>query len=34
MFVLSALAVDREMVGNDKDGELICGEGELRRDWC
>lgn len=27
MFALSALAVDNEMVGNDKDGELICVDG-------
>lgn len=27
VFALSARAVDKEMVGNDKDGELICDEG-------
>ena len=34
MFALSARAVDREIVGNDKDGELICAEGVLRRNCC
>lgn len=24
VFALSALAVDKDMVGNDSDGELIC----------
>ena len=31
MFALSAVAVEREMVGNDSDGELICADGEW---WC
>jgi len=34
IFALSALAVDNEIVGNDNDGELICGEGELMYDCC
>lgn len=34
MFALSALAVDKEIVGKDSEGELICWEGELRRDCC
>ena len=29
IFALSALAVDSEIVGNDKEGELICVEGEF-----
>jgi len=29
MFALSAVAVEREMVGKDSDGELICVDGEL-----
>ncbi len=31
MFVLSAVAVDKEIVGSERDGELICAVGEL---WC
>ncbi len=34
IFALSALAVDSEMVGNDKDGELICCEEGERYDCC
>lgn len=34
MFALSALAVDKDMVGKDSDGELICGEGELTKACC
>ena len=34
IFALSALAVDKDMVGNDSDGELICGEGELTKPCC
>ena len=34
MFALSAVAVEREMVGNDSDAELICGDGELRKACC
>lgn len=34
MFILSALAVDNEMVGSDKDGELICCEGEMYPGCC
>jgi len=29
MFALSAVAVEREMVGKDSDGELICVDGEM-----
>ena len=29
MFALSALAVDKEIVGNEREGELICWAGEL-----
>ena len=32
MFALSAVAVEREIVGSDSDAELICWEGELRKD--
>ncbi len=34
MLALSALAVDKDMVGNDSDGELICWEGELTKACC
>lgn len=34
VFALSARAVDNEMVGNDKDGELICWEGWLGKAGC
>ena len=34
MFALSALAVDKEMVGNESDGELICWDGELTKACC
>lgn len=34
VFALSALAVDNEMVGNDKDGELICWDGWLGETCC
>lgn len=34
VLVLSALAVDNEMEGRDKDGELICGDGALRNACC
>ena len=34
MFVLSARAVDKDMVGNDSVGELTRCEGELNRDDC
>ena len=34
MFALSALAVDNEIVGNERDGELICCAGELMRACC
>ena len=34
MFALSAIAVDKEIVGNDNDGELIWGEEELRKACC
>lgn len=34
MFALSACAVDNEIVGKDKDGELICDEGETSRPCC
>ena len=33
-FALSALAVDKDMVGNESDGELICWEGELTKACC
>ena len=34
MFALSALAVDKDMVGKDRDGELICWDGELTKACC
>lgn len=34
IFALSATAVDKEIVGRDNDAELICDEGELRKDCC
>ena len=34
IFALSALAVDKDIVGNDSDGELICWEGELTKACC
>ena len=34
MFALSAIAVDREIMGIDNDGELICGDEELRKACC
>lgn len=34
ILALSALAVDSEIVGRDKDGELIGGEGEFMRVCC
>ena len=34
IFALSALAVDKEMVGKDRDGELICWDGELTKACC
>lgn len=34
MFALSAVAVEREMVGNDSDAELICCDGELIKACC
>lgn len=34
IFALSARAVDKDMVGNDSDGELICWEGELTKACC
>ena len=34
IFALSALAVDKDMVGKDRDGELICWDGELTKACC
>ena len=34
IFALSALAVDKDMVGKDRDGELICCDGELTKACC
>ncbi len=34
MFALSAIAVDREIVGNDNEEELICGEEEFKNACC
>ena len=34
IFALSALAVDREIVGKDSEGELIPGEGEFNKLCC
>ena len=34
MFALSALAVDKKIVGSDSDAELICGDGELGKTCC
>ena len=34
MFVLSAVAVERDIVGSDSDAELICDDGELWRPCC
>ena len=31
---LSALAVDKDMVGNESEGELICWDGELTKACC
>ena len=34
MFALSAIAVEREIVGNDNDGELICGDEDMWNACC
>lgn len=34
VFALSALAVDREIVGKDSEGKLIPGEGEAKKVCC
>jgi hypothetical protein len=34
MLASPAFAVDKDIVGNDSDGALICGEGLLRRYCC
>ena len=34
IFALSALAVDKDMVGKDRDGELICWDGEFTKACC
>ena len=34
IFALSALAVDKDMVGKDREGELICWDGELTKACC
>lgn len=34
MFVSPAFAVDKDIVGNESDAALICGEGLLRRYCC
>ena len=34
IFALSALAVDKDMVGKEREGELICWDGELTKACC